>query len=223
MSKFYAVKCGYTTGIFTNWTECKESVNGFSGAEYKSFPTRKMAEEYLINDRKIAEEYLIDARKIEGVKKLSPNKLTYQIWTDGSAVLHKKAGYGFVILNENEEILSEGFGKVESPFTAPHAEIHALKNALEKLDEVLDENEIDKNKIHVEIFCDSQYVVKSLSIWGDKRTTADWYEKEYPELLLPMYKLIKKRNYKIQHVAAHSDIPWNEYADKLARKTVFNS
>ena len=35
--KYYAVRKGKTTGIFESWNECKESVSGYSGAEYKGF------------------------------------------------------------------------------------------------------------------------------------------------------------------------------------------
>ena len=35
--KIYAVRKGRKTGIFQTWDETKEQVDGFSGAEYKSF------------------------------------------------------------------------------------------------------------------------------------------------------------------------------------------
>jgi ribonuclease H-related protein len=47
MSKYYAVKQGYKIGIFDNWEECKESVNGFKGAQYKSFRSEEEALKYL--------------------------------------------------------------------------------------------------------------------------------------------------------------------------------
>lgn len=45
--KYYAVKNGRKTGIFTEWESCREQVEGFSGAEYKSFAERTAAEAYL--------------------------------------------------------------------------------------------------------------------------------------------------------------------------------
>lgn len=45
--KFYAVKHGKTTGIFTVWDECKASVDGVPNALYKGFSTREEAENYL--------------------------------------------------------------------------------------------------------------------------------------------------------------------------------
>lgn len=45
--KFYAVKAGKKVGVFDNWTECNESIKGFSGAIYKSFPSKEEAEAFL--------------------------------------------------------------------------------------------------------------------------------------------------------------------------------
>ena len=45
--KYYAVRNGYHIGIFETWEECKREVDGFSGAEFKGFPDRKSAEEFL--------------------------------------------------------------------------------------------------------------------------------------------------------------------------------
>jgi ribonuclease HI len=44
---FYAVGKGRTTGIFTTWTECQESVKGFSGAMFKKFDTKGDAEGFI--------------------------------------------------------------------------------------------------------------------------------------------------------------------------------
>ena len=42
--KHYVVWKGRQPGIYTSWAECEAQVKGFTGAEYKSFPTREMAE-----------------------------------------------------------------------------------------------------------------------------------------------------------------------------------
>ena len=43
MSKFYAVKQGRQTGIFSSWKECEAQVKGFKGAIYKSFASKEEA------------------------------------------------------------------------------------------------------------------------------------------------------------------------------------
>ena len=45
--KFYAVKKGRTPGIYRTWDAAKEQVDGFSGAEYKSFEQITDATDYL--------------------------------------------------------------------------------------------------------------------------------------------------------------------------------
>lgn len=45
--KFYAVKKGRRPGIYRNWDEAKAQVDGFSGAEYKSFAQITDATDYL--------------------------------------------------------------------------------------------------------------------------------------------------------------------------------
>ncbi|MBR4845989.1 MAG: ribonuclease H family protein, partial [Bacteroidaceae bacterium] len=44
-SKFYVVWHGVEPGIYTDWDACKQQINGFDGAIYKSFSTREEAEQ----------------------------------------------------------------------------------------------------------------------------------------------------------------------------------
>jgi len=43
--KYYVVWNGRETGIFETWPECEKQIQGFAGAEYKSFSSLKLAEE----------------------------------------------------------------------------------------------------------------------------------------------------------------------------------
>lgn len=43
MAKYYAVARGRSSGVYTSWNACKEQVNGYSGAKYKSFSTPQEA------------------------------------------------------------------------------------------------------------------------------------------------------------------------------------
>ena len=45
--KYYAVKKGKVSGIFETWDACKSSVDGYPGAEYKSFASEEEARCYL--------------------------------------------------------------------------------------------------------------------------------------------------------------------------------
>ena len=47
VGKFYAVKKGRKTGIFTTWAECQKQVSGFPKAEFKSFISKQEADDWL--------------------------------------------------------------------------------------------------------------------------------------------------------------------------------
>ena len=44
-AKFYVVWKGHKTGVFSSWEECARQVQGFTGAQYKSFLSRGAAEQ----------------------------------------------------------------------------------------------------------------------------------------------------------------------------------
>lgn len=95
--KFYAVKKGRSTGIFTTWEACKASVNGYSGAQYKSFSTVEEAEIYL-----------------KGETALQPDTSEEESCTayvDGSFDQAKKAySYGCILLYQGRKIeMSKAF------------------------------------------------------------------------------------------------------------------
>lgn len=46
-SKFYAVRVGHKPGVYLTWADCQAQINHYSGAQYKSFPTRAEAEAFL--------------------------------------------------------------------------------------------------------------------------------------------------------------------------------
>ena len=48
--KIYAVAKGKTVGLFDTWEACKNSVDGFSGAVYKSFTDKGEAQAFLLSN-----------------------------------------------------------------------------------------------------------------------------------------------------------------------------
>ena len=48
--KFYAVRVGRVSGIYQTWEQAKEQIDGFSGAEYKSFLTEDEARNYILGN-----------------------------------------------------------------------------------------------------------------------------------------------------------------------------
>lgn len=47
MAKYYAVKKGRRPGIYRSWDECRDQVDGFSGAVYKSFNNEEKAKRFI--------------------------------------------------------------------------------------------------------------------------------------------------------------------------------
>jgi len=45
--KFYVVWEGNAPGVYDSWAECQAAIGAYSGAKYKSFPTRESAEKAL--------------------------------------------------------------------------------------------------------------------------------------------------------------------------------
>ncbi|MCL2841683.1 MAG: ribonuclease H family protein [Defluviitaleaceae bacterium] len=106
MKKYYAVKAGRKTGIFTSWDACKKSIDGFSGAVYKSFPTKAQADTYLKGNDSASEADLnthledeviayIDGSYSDKLKRFSyaavmfvdGKKMTYSAAEDGTEVV----------------------------------------------------------------------------------------------------------------------------------------
>ena len=69
--KYYAVKKGKVTGVFKSWGECRNAVEGYSGARYKGFSTLEEAEEYLSDvpsDRTVKGDDFPSAPSAERIK-----------------------------------------------------------------------------------------------------------------------------------------------------------
>ena len=93
--KYYAVRKGFKTGIFTTWAECQSYVHGFSNAEFKSFSSESEAREYLNND--------VTSYHEKSSKKNSTAILKNIAYVDGSFDGQSKTyGFGgFIIYEEN--------------------------------------------------------------------------------------------------------------------------
>ena len=64
--KYYVVREGRCPGIYLTWPECKAQVEGYSGAEHKSFKLWQDAEDYLGCDpiRSISNVYVAGSRLV---------------------------------------------------------------------------------------------------------------------------------------------------------------
>ena len=71
--KFYVVWEGHKSGVYNTWEKCKEQINNYKGAKYKSFLSLKEANNALINDYKnyISKSKLISSDELPNLNSIS--------------------------------------------------------------------------------------------------------------------------------------------------------
>ena len=193
--KFYAVRKGYNIGIYNTWDECKKQVNGFSGAEYKSFTLKEEAEEYIglnIRTEKVNYDNRVEA------------------YVDGSYEHSiREYGSGVVILkNNNVEKTYSTKGKKESLVSMRNVagEIEAAKIAMNYC--------LDNNIENLILYFDYEGIEKwCTGVWKTNKEGTIEYKKFYDSIK-------SKLNVEFVKVKAHSGDKYNEEADKLAKSAI---
>lgn len=197
--KYYAVREGRKTGIFTNWNEAKKYVTGYSNAKYKSFTSIQDAEAFMNagNNKK-----KLDSR--------IPDSLSLQAYVDGSFSEEKNLySYGVVILNQNKVI--EEMADVGSDI-----QLISMRNVAGELLGAMTaiEYAFENRYEQIEIF----YDYMGIEMWA----TGDWKaNKEGTQNYVEFISRYKnKLNIIFNKVKAHSGIVYNEMADRLAAKAM---
>ena len=96
-SKYYAVRKGKRPGIYNSWSECKLQVDGFSGAEYKSFKSEEEAREY-IEDNNSEQKNMNNSVQ-------NGDNLVIEAYVDGSYNSRtNEFSYGMIVLQNGEEL-----------------------------------------------------------------------------------------------------------------------
>lgn len=201
--KYYAVKKGHSTGVFNSWDECKPAVEGFSGAEYKSFESEAEANAYL-EDVDIVMENDVIPRINEG---------RVVAFTDGSFDATKnKYGSGVCIFAPNHE-------SVELSSWGNNQKYTDLRNVAGEIIAVL--NAVDwawKNGYEqMSIFYDYEGIGKWASGDWKPKTTLSSYYKRYIDDKNGIISI------EFVKVSGHSNNKYNDRADKLAQSAVFEN
>lgn len=198
MAKFYAVRNGYHTGIFSSWEECKKEVSGYSGAEYKSFTNRSDAEEYLGINKQIS---LFDNS--------SAHPSAAVAYVDGSYNIEtKEYGCGVVIFYNGAEITySKAFSDAElAQMRNVAGEIEGAKLAMQYC--------ADNNIEEIDIYYDYEGIEKWCSgAWKTNKAGTIAYKQFYEEIS-------KKVRVSFNKVKGHSGDKFNDMADRLAKNAV---
>lgn len=207
--KIYAVRKGKTTGIFYSWDECSASVNGYPGAEYKSFTMKEEANAYLGNSF---------AAQIEEEKKDQKNtapdrtESTLTAYVDGSFDPSiGKYAFGCILLTPEGETIRES-GNGQDP------ESLAIRNVA---------GEMLGAMYAVQWAINHGY--PSLTIYYDYEGIAKWAKGDWKAKNKRTQQYAEfmngKRSYiqlSFQKVKAHSGDHYNEEVDKLAKSALVN-
>jgi ribonuclease HI len=194
MTKYYAVRKGRQTGVFETWAECQKQIIGFSGAEFKSFPTRAEAQAFAEG-----------AASKEAVLDVLPSVYAF---TDGSFNTgENRYGYGgFLHYSETEEdIPLRGHGDGDYADSRNVAgEVFGAIAAMQQA--------VALGLSEMTLFYDYEGVAKwPTGVWKANKPISQRYVEEYR-------RLSDKLTVDFRHVKAHTGIPGNELADQMAKE-----
>ncbi|MPN00806.1 hypothetical protein SDC9_148004 [bioreactor metagenome] len=187
-TKYYAVKAGRETGLFTTWAACKKSIHGFSGAVYKSFESESAAQDWLNDKRSGLRENTLPT--------------SYEVYTDGSYYNGQYSwAYAFV---KDDEVVYEDSNTGTSPEAAKMrnvaGEIAAALYAVKRAAEL---------GVTIRIYHD--YAGIAFWVTGEWRAKNEFTQK-YAKLMNE-YRGV----YVFEKVKAHTGNKFNEYVDKKAK------
>lgn len=191
--KVYAVKKGRETGIFMDWDTCKKQVDGFAGAEYKSFADANEALIYL----GLADDKIDD---FAGVK----------AYVDGSFdQTSNRFSCGVVIIKDadNPITLNQAF---EDEAAATHRNVAGEVMGSRMAIQYCLDNGIDELRIY--------HDYEGISKWANNEWKANHALTQDYKLFVSEARL--KMKIEFVKVKAHTGNKYNELADKLAKEAL---
>lgn len=161
--KFYAVRRGRRPGIYRTWPETQQQVNGFTGAQYKSFPTEAAAKAFM-QGQSTSTTARRPARSSAPTQPTTPATIT--VYTDGGsrntgnvAGGHVRAGdkaaWAYRIELPADQVMTDSAG--EWGASNNRMEIMAFLRALQAL------QQRGVNDQSIQFVLDSRYVLNAIT------------------------------------------------------------
>lgn len=214
--KFYAVKQGRKPGVYTSWTDCKMQVDGFSGASYKSFPTKQEAEAFVSGVSNLKKEMFTQEKQttqksipdISDILSSKDSKVAVS-YVDGSYYDRtKEFSYGAVIAYQGEEYHFSK--KVED------ASLVSMRNVAGEI-----KGAECAMRFAVEHHCEELYIYhdyEGIAKWclGEWKTNKEG-TKSYKAYYESIQELLHIHFVKVK---GHSNDIYNDLADRLAKQAL---
>ena len=204
---FYAVRVGKAPGIYKTWPECQANVSGFPGAVFTGFETLAEAEAFIDGAATTSNSGSQSAPNNDGVDNLPP----VYAFTDGSFnVATGVYGFGGFLhysdVEDDIEIRGNGNDPEEAVSRNVAGEVHGAVAAMHKA--------VELGLTEMTLFYDYEGIEKwPLRYWKTNKKISIFYVEEYD-------KIKDKLKVNFVHVKAHTGIPGNEAADRMAKAEV---
>ena len=208
--KFYAVKRGRKTGLFTVWAECAAQVKGFQGAVYKGFMTEEEARAWLGG----ADARTEQPRAAAEMAETAVPDADYIIHTDGSCLRNPGGAGGWAAVIETTAtgaVEEKSGGDPET--TNNRMELTAALMALSAVPE----------GARVALYTDSQYLKNAFTkFWLPAWKKRGWKKADgepvlNQDLWVQLDAAFAARQVQFHWVKGHAGNPRNERCDALAR------
>ncbi len=208
--KFYVIWVGREPGIYSDWPTAQKQIMKFSGAKYKSFPSKAEAEAAFAGGTVSSDANL----------SAPPVKTDIVIYCDGGCDPNPgKAGSG-VAVYQNDQLSQLWYGMFNPNGTNNTAELNALYYSLRLAQHAINQG------LTAQILCDSMYSIQCIRDWaagwernGWKKKTGEIKNLDIIKQAYALYNQIKDKVL-LSHVKAHAGTEGNELADRMTMVAV---